>query len=430
VIEPTLTAADETWLRLQEPANPMASLAVLFFARTLPVEALKSLIEDRLMAHERFRQSVQPSRLPLARSRWHEGDTFALENHLFHATLTPAGAERDLETLIGRLLTEPLPDDRPLWQVHLIDEIDGGSALMVKIHQSVADGTSAARLVLELGDDDSERHPVEILYPGLETQLRLSRVIEAAGQPGSSVRSLCRLIAQRSDTASPLTGKPTDSRQVAWSKRFPLLRLRSLAVRLQASETELLLAAVTAALRLEFLRLDLLPESSLLRAVVPCNLRSPSQDPLGSQFALAPLPLPVARTTVRSRLRKLRRDLEDLTSAPESLATFQAAGEPGFRMSEVEDQILRQLAKKTSLLLSFAPQLTEPLYFCGQRLEHWLYWPAQSCPQRLCLGLATTSEDLCLGVSTDEGTATDPHRIARAFDEALAEIATASGETA
>ena len=63
--DPTLTAADHTWVRLQEAANPMASLAVLFFAQVLPIDSLKSLVEDRLMSFERFRQRILPSRLPL-----------------------------------------------------------------------------------------------------------------------------------------------------------------------------------------------------------------------------------------------------------------------------------------------------------------------------------------------------------------------------
>jgi WS/DGAT/MGAT family acyltransferase len=430
VKESTLTAADHTWFRLQEAANPMASLAVLFFAEVLPIDGLKSLVEDRLMSFERFRQRIVPSRLPRGRPRWHEGDDFALDNHLFRATLSPQGTARDLETLISRLLAEAIAADQPLWQLHLIEEVDGGSVLIVKIHQSVADGTSASRIILGLGGAESgQHHPPEIVYEGLEAQLRTEEVVETASQPGSTVRSLCRLIAQRSDTDSSLMGKPTHQRQVTWSQGFPLIRLRSFATRLGASETELLLAAVTAALRQELVRIDLLPESTLLRAVVPCNLRSPDQDPLGSWFALAVVPLPVGRTTVRSRLRKLRQELDDLGSTRGSLAVFQAPGDPGFRMSEVEDQITRQLAKKTTLLLSFAPQPTEPLYFCGQKLEHWLYWPAQAGPQRLCLGLSATSDQIRLGVMVDEGSAADAHRLAQAFDQALAEIAAASGET-
>lgn len=427
--ETTLTAADHSWLRLQEAANPMASLAVLFFADVLPIDALKALVEDRLMSYERFRQSIQPSRLPRARPRWHEGDDFALDHHLYRATLSPQGTERDLETLIGRLLSEPMPEDQPLWQLHLVEEVAGGSVLVAKIHQSVADGTSASRIVLGLGDVESSEGAPEIVDQGLGNHIETEEIVEAANQPGSTVRSLCRLIAQRSDTDSPLMGKPTNPRQVAWSQGFPILRLKSFATRLEATETELLIVAVAASLRQELTRLNLLPESALLRAVVPCNLRSPDQDLLGSRFSLAMLPLPVGRTTVRSRLRKLRQDLEELGSAPGSLATFQDPGDPGFRMSEVEDQITRQLAKKTTLLLSFAPQPTEPLYFCGQRLEHWLFWPAQAGLQRLCFGLSATSDQLRLGVTVDAGSAADPRRLTQAFDQALAEIAAASGET-
>jgi WS/DGAT/MGAT family acyltransferase len=406
----------------------MASLAVLFFAQTLPIDKLKALVEDRLMSYERFRQRILPSRIPRARPRWHEGDDFALDQHLFRTTLSPQDTARDLEALIRKLLSEPMSEDQPLWQLHLVEEVDGGSVLVVKIHQSVVDGTSASRIILGLGSTKEGEDP-EITFHGLEGRFQTKEVVEAASQSGATVRSLCRLIAQRSDTDSSLMGKPTNQRLVAWSQDFPLIRLRSFATRLETSETELLLAAVTACLRQELMRLDLLPESTTLRAVVPCNLRSPEDHPLGSRFGLAVLPLPVGRTTARSRIRKLRQDLEDLGSDPGSFATFQDIGDPGFRMSHVEDQIARQIAKKTTLLLSFAPQPTKPLYFCGQKLEHWLYWPAQAGLQKLGLGLTATSDQLRLGVIVDRGSAADPHRIAQAFDQALAELAAASGET-
>jgi WS/DGAT/MGAT family acyltransferase len=406
----------------------MASVAVLFFARVLPIEELKALVEDRLMSYERFRQRILPSRLPRARPRWHEGDDFALDHHLFRSTLSPQGSATDLETLVRKLLSEPMSEDQPLWQLHLVEEVDGGSALVVKIHQSVVDGTSASRIILGLGST-KEGDDSGITSQGLEGRFRAEEVVEAASQSGATVRSLCRLIAQRSDTDSSLMGKPTNQRQVAWSQDFPLIRLRSFATRLETSETELLLAAVTACLRQELIRLDLLPEATILRAVVPCNLRGPEDDPLGSRFGLAVLPLPVGRTTVRSRIRKLRQDMDDLGSDPGSFAAFQDTGDPGFRMSHVEDQIARQIAKKTTLLLSLAPLPTEPLYFCGQKLEYWLYWPAQAGLQKLCLGISATSDQLRLGVIVDTGSAADPHRIAQAFDQALAELAAASGET-
>ena len=153
--------------------------------------------------------------------------------------------------MISRLLAEPMATDQPLWQLHLIEEVDGGSVLVVKIHQSVADGTSASRIVLGLGSTESGQHPAEIDYKGLEAHLRTEEVVETASQPGSTVRSLCRLIAQRSDTDSSLMGKPDAPERGGLVAGLSFDPLRSFATRLETSETELLLAAVTAALRQE-----------------------------------------------------------------------------------------------------------------------------------------------------------------------------------
>ena len=49
-------------------------------------------------------------------------------------------------------MATPLPPARPLWQFHLVERYDGGSALVVRIHHCYADGIALVRVMLSMTD--------------------------------------------------------------------------------------------------------------------------------------------------------------------------------------------------------------------------------------------------------------------------------------
>jgi diacylglycerol O-acyltransferase len=46
----------------------------------------------------------------------------------------------------------PLDKDRPLWQFHLVEDYQGGSAMMVRIHHCIADGIALIAVTQSLVD--------------------------------------------------------------------------------------------------------------------------------------------------------------------------------------------------------------------------------------------------------------------------------------
>ena len=85
------------------------------------------------------------SRLPLMREI-HDVD---LDYHVRHSALPHPGGQRELGVLVSRLHSNELDLHRPLWEVHLIEGLEGNRfAMYSKIHHSLVDGVSGMRLIM------------------------------------------------------------------------------------------------------------------------------------------------------------------------------------------------------------------------------------------------------------------------------------------
>jgi hypothetical protein len=54
---------------------------------------------------------------------------------------------------------QPLNAGKPLWRFDLIEDYEGGSAMVVRIHHSIADGIALVGVVLSLTDPSPEAPP-------------------------------------------------------------------------------------------------------------------------------------------------------------------------------------------------------------------------------------------------------------------------------
>ncbi len=78
---------------------------------------------------------------------WRPDPEFDLDYHIRRVALASPGSERQLLDLIAAIYQDPYDRTRPLWIFHIIEGLEGGrSALVWKIHHTVADGIGAGRL--------------------------------------------------------------------------------------------------------------------------------------------------------------------------------------------------------------------------------------------------------------------------------------------
>ena len=93
---------------------------------------------------------------------WAEDEDFDLESHVYHLALPKPGRIRELLALISKLHSALLDRHKPLWEVYVIEGVEGGRvAVYSKIHHALVDGVSAMRL-LERG---TTADPDETIIP-------------------------------------------------------------------------------------------------------------------------------------------------------------------------------------------------------------------------------------------------------------------------
>jgi len=104
-----------------------------------------------------FRQRVVSSPRP-APPRWEDCPEFDLAFHIRRVTASQPGT-LDAVLEMGRLAAmSDFDRARPLWEITLIDGLaDGGTALMTKMHHSLADGIGGVQIAMTLFDVTARR---------------------------------------------------------------------------------------------------------------------------------------------------------------------------------------------------------------------------------------------------------------------------------
>src|SRR4029078_3691244 len=100
---------------------------------------------------------------------WVDDPDFDIDFHVrHHAVPPPRSDERRAET-VSRIVARPLDRRRPLWELYVIEGLEGGRiAQLTKIHHATIDGASAASLLSVILATDPERRPrgVRCCCPG------------------------------------------------------------------------------------------------------------------------------------------------------------------------------------------------------------------------------------------------------------------------
>lgn len=146
-----LSVVDRAWLLMDRPANPMMIVGLIAFETVIERTALRDVVAQRFTTHPRFRC------VPVSSSTggsWVEGSDFDIDDHVLCRALPAPAGQPELEVLVGELDSTPFPPGRPLWSFHLIDHYGQGSALVVRIHHSYADGIALLRVLFGLADRD------------------------------------------------------------------------------------------------------------------------------------------------------------------------------------------------------------------------------------------------------------------------------------
>lgn len=153
-----LHTLDAEFLYLEEPRSPMHIAGICVFEAPMPSrESITQLYRAKLAQFPRYRQRVRAVPFELARPVWVDDPNFDLDYHVRFTALPHPGDERDLRTLMGRLMSQLLDRERPLWESWFVEGLEGGRwALISKIHHAMVDGVSGTSLMTALLENDPD----------------------------------------------------------------------------------------------------------------------------------------------------------------------------------------------------------------------------------------------------------------------------------
>ncbi len=153
-----LSALDASFLHLEDASAHMHVASVMLFDGDPPGhEELVAEVERRLHLVPRYRQRLASVPLGQGRPKWVDDPRLNLEYHVRATALPPPGTEEQLRALAGRVFSQPLDRDKPLWELWLAEGLEGGRfALLAKTHHALVDGVRGVDLVTVLFDSSPE----------------------------------------------------------------------------------------------------------------------------------------------------------------------------------------------------------------------------------------------------------------------------------
>lgn len=453
-----LANVDAAWLRMEEPTNLMMVTGVWLFDTPMDFERLKVTLQHRLLRFDRFRQRVVPAKTLRGSPSWEVDRYFDISAHVHRIALPSPGDQQALQALVSDLMSTPLDFSKPLWQFHLIEQYQGGCALLARIHHAIADGIALVHVMLTMTDREADapwasaapegeqqrqagdglgalfgpaasavnatlRATETLLHEGMETLVHPERVLDLAKLGAGSAAALGKLVLMGPDPKTVFKGKLGVAKRAAWSRTIPLEAVKAIGRVAGGTVNDVLLTAVAGALRRYLLQRGESVADLHFRAVVPVNLRPLDSVPeLGNRFGLVFLALPVGIADARERLVELKQRMEAIKGSQEAIVAFGILNAIGMAPAEIEDLVLKIFGSKATAVMTNVPGPREQLYFAGEQVRHVMFWVPQSGRLGLGVSILSYAGEVMLGVATDAGLVPDPEVIVAGFAEEFAEM--------
>lgn len=124
-------------------------------------DAMRQAILERLDQMPVFRRRLVEVPLGLDLPYWIEDPDFDIDFHIRHHAVPPPGTPEQLSEIVSRIVARPLDRSRPLWELYVIEGLEGGRliAQLTKIHHATIDGVSGATLLETLLSPDRNARP-------------------------------------------------------------------------------------------------------------------------------------------------------------------------------------------------------------------------------------------------------------------------------
>jgi diacylglycerol O-acyltransferase len=462
--EGRLTGLDASFLHMENGGAHMHVAGVMLFDGDPPAyDDLIDATEARLHVVPRYRQKLAFVPLGQGRPRWVDDPHLNLRYHIRRTSLPSPGSDAKLRALAGRVFSQPLDRDKPLWEMWLVEGLEPGPdgprfALLSKTHHALVDGISGVDIASVLFDASPDPpappEPPPRWMPRPEpsgTQLLAEALLERATVPREAARSLravlrgprqvARTIGEsavgvgamawaglRPPPSSPYNVDIGPHRRFAWV-RASLADVKAIKNSLGGTVNDVVLATVAGALGRHMDRRGAKRVESL-RAMVPVSVRSEDErGSLGNRVAAMMAPLPVNEEDPQRRLATIAAAMRGIKRSGQAVGAQVLTELSGFAPPTLMAQGSRLVSTKRlfNVVVTNVPGPQFPLYLLGRELLD--IYPMVPLAKGQALGIAIMSYNgrMNFGLLGDWDAMADLDELAEDFQTSLAELAGAAG---
>ncbi|MBB5800641.1 WS/DGAT/MGAT family acyltransferase [Saccharothrix ecbatanensis] len=461
-----MSAMDAGFFFIEDENVPMHVGSVLVFDGPAPSYGdVVRLFAAKLGTVPRYRQRVTALPLHLGWPVWVDDEHFQILYHVRHTAVPAPGADDQLRNLAGRLFAQGLDMTKPLWEVWLVEGLEGGRwAIICKVHHSLVDGIAGSDLMQVLLDrraDTPLPEPVEWrpTPPPSTVDLVLDGMRDAVSAPvkqlarfpafarrlrdgngsGSAALDLGRTVldslpttARRLVTATPktLNGPIGPHRRWLWAKAG-LAEIKTVRTVTGGTVNDIILAAVTRGFRDLLAKRDELAEGQVVRSMVPVSTRSSAEKGvLTNRFGAVLVNLPVGEPDPLARLASIREQMDELKSSGQAAGADVLAGLANFAAPA-----LLELGSRTAMRLpqhlvqtitTNVPGPRFPLFMLGRRLTETYPYVPISGNMRISVGIFSYLDQITFGINADFDSVPDVQLLSDGIRAGFDELVTAT----
>ena len=457
-----LSPLDSVFVHLESKNCPQHAAALFVFE--LPKKAPPDYLRNLFLRMRSYPVSASPFNYRLAPGllnrilpSWEtlSPESIDIDYHLRLSALPAPGGELELGILVSRLYSHPVDMERPLWEIHLIDGLEGGRfAFFMKMHHALTDGMAGMKMIQSwLTDEISkiEQAPIwskpRIKTPGKATSfLRsgkkqstmflngLGNVVEALPEVFGGVqrsfqsvmgKDMSGLMVPYTAPRSILNQAITQRRRIS-TQSLPLKRLNQLSQILDMTLNDVVLAIIGSAVRRYLKEIDALPTDTLVAGVLaslrPKNSDTTSGNAIGFVFAdLA--------TDCQDPLKRAQRVKRSTHEGKTQLRNMSGLGMSAYSGLAMAPYVLSQafgqghlIPPMHSLAVSNLPGPTKQMYFDGARLQAMYPLTIIAHGQALLIAMISSVDQLAFSIVACPDAVPHSQRIAVYLEDALVEL--------
>ncbi|MEN3356345.1 MAG: diacylglycerol O-acyltransferase / wax synthase [Mycobacteriales bacterium] len=454
-----LSSLDVSFLYLEEPTTPMHVGGLAIFQPPeagFDYDSLVSLIEHRIGQVPRYRQKVRWIPGHLANPVWVDDPDFDVTFHVRRSALPKPGSEAQLRELVGRLMSRRLDRSRPLWEMYLVEGLEGGRiAIITKTHHAMVDGISAVdigQVILDVTPTPRDV-PDELWMPESgpgSVGLLVDAVTEVVRRPSAAldtariglldlratatklVGTVGGLVAMARTAARPAPGSPLNA-TIGEQRRIGLARTelddyKRVRKAHGGTVNDVVLATVAGALRGWLLsRGEAVTGATMVRAMVPVSVRATTeQGALGNRVSSYFVDLPVGEADPVVRLSQVSYAMKGHKESGQSVGADAIVALSGFApptLHALAAQVANGMTRRLfNVVVTNVPGPQFPLYADGAQMLDMFPVVPLAKGQAMSIGLTSYNGGVFYGLNADRDAMPDVDVVSSLIEESLTEL--------